>query len=120
MLRNLLQQRSWQLLCFDTAAAQCAGGVPGQHAISSLTCLRRFSSPPGEGGDPPPAASPPAPSAEAEAGAGDPAAAASPSAALLQNAKLWRQWVEGKLDEKKGAGACPTRCNPMEKSVLRM
>jgi ribosomal protein S18 len=111
MLRRLIQNKQAAQLLLHDAAALGPRDAAARHAGStSLTCLRRFSAPSDQDGASSapeggaaaatPPASAPGGDAPASAAADPSAAAAFPSSAQLKNAKLWQQWVAGKLDEK--------------------
>lgn len=107
MLRRIVQQKSLQLWLHELAGQPLSGSSVGIPAMQ-LTCLRHFSAPT-EG------SSTPEETADSTQKAGETVAkkggkpsgtppgleaAQPPSTAMLQNAKLWRQWVDGRIDER--------------------
>lgn len=107
MLRRIVQQKSLQNWLHELAGQPLSGSSVGLPAMQ-LTCLRHFSAPT-EGSSTPEDAKDSTKNVEDTAAkqggrpSGTPPgleAAQPPSTAMLQNAKLWRQWVDGRIDER--------------------
>lgn len=98
MLRSLCQP-SFRHSLGELLAQPSAAGLVAEHApVAQLTCLRLFTvSPPMAAGDDTPGDAKQATDAHQSAEA--PASGAK-TPDMLQNAKLWRQWVDGRLDDR--------------------
>lgn len=118
MLRRLVQKNSLQLWLHELSSGQSLNSstslllrVPSSSSMQ-LTCLRNFSAASADSSDKPESpskaqtsttsSSPTSHSSEAAASPLQPPSpsSATTSTAMLQNAKLWRQWVDGRIDER--------------------
>ena len=109
MLRRIAQKKSLQLWLHEFTGQPLSGSSIGLPAMQ-LTCLRNFSAPT-EAGTPTEDSTTSTNATEksepkqrgkgpASAPPGIDGAAQPTSTAMLQNAKLWRQWVDGRIDER--------------------
>jgi ribosomal protein S18 len=94
MLRRLVHARS--LVTWLHEAAGQPGSILRSAPAMQLTSLRGFSAE----GPSSPSDDTPAPPRTTKTAPTPPTSGATPTAQSLQNAKLWRQWVDGRIDER--------------------